>query len=72
MVEDECHFLFECPVYDTLRNEWLNYVLTKCPDFHYFEVQDQLKFIFNDIPRCTAKFVRSCFSKRKDVLFAIK
>ena len=68
-VEDECHFLFECSAYESLRDNWLVSILNTCPDFHYLELKDQLKCIFDKCPRPTAKFVKSCLDLRKTVLY---
>jgi hypothetical protein len=68
-IEDECHFLFECTRYDVVRNSWVNSVITRCPDFHYLQINDQLKALFTICPRATAKFVKSCFAIRKNILY---
>ena len=68
-IEDEFHFLFECDAYDELRNEWLETALIHCPDFYYLEINDQLTFLFGIIPRPTAKFIKSCLTIRKSILY---
>jgi hypothetical protein len=68
-VEDECHFLFECKAYDVPRNNWVDLILKRKPDFHYLETNDQLKCIFNDCPRSTAKFIKAALVIRKDSLY---
>ena len=69
VVEDESHFLFECNAYDDLRNNYIEAIYKDCPDFHYLEFEDQLKYIFEDIPRCTAKFIISCLNVRSNILY---
>ena len=51
------------------RNNWVNLILKSKPDFHYLETNDQLKCIFNDCPRSTAKFVKAALVIRKDSLY---
>lgn len=69
VIEDECHFLFECERYSDIRNDWGEEVINKCPDFLYFEVVDQLKYLFENMARSTAKFVRKCFMLRQSIVF---
>ena len=69
IVEDENHFLFHCNAYDALRNSWIETIYKDCPDFHYLEDEDQLKYIFEKIPRSTAKFIISCLNVRNDILY---
>ena len=68
-IEDECHFLFECDAYEVPRNIWSHSVLNCCLDFHYLEQNNQLRYIFNDCPRPTAKFIETCLDIRKNVLY---
>jgi hypothetical protein len=58
-VEDECHFLFECTAYNEPRNYWLDSIVRSHPDFHYFELNDQLKCLLNECPRSTATFIKA-------------
>ena len=69
VIEDEFHFLFHCNAYDIPRNNFINIISNACPEFHYLEDKDQLKFIFEEIPRATAKFIISCLNIRKDILY---
>ena len=71
VIEDECHFLFNCPVYETPRNYWVTSLINKCPNFHTLELKEQLMFIFNEAPRSTAKFIKSCLAIRKSILYNV-
>ena len=68
-VEDEMHFMFECNSYEIPRNAFFENVLYHCPDFYYLEENDQLKFIFCEVPRLTAKFIKACLEIRKNILY---
>ena len=68
-IEDECHFLFECARYEVLRNNWVSSVLTRCPDFQYLQINNQLKSLVTICPRATAKFIKSCLAIRKNILY---
>ena len=68
-IEDECHFLFECERYNDIRNDWEATILNNCPDFMYMEVAEQLKYLFENLARSTAKFVRKCFALRQSIIF---
>ena len=52
------------------ENFWIQRIYKDCPHFHYFEPQDQLKYIFEIIPRPTAKFIISCLNIRNERLYA--
>jgi hypothetical protein len=69
VVEDETHFLFNCEKYNHLRTPWLENISRRCPNFQNLEQNDQLKCIFNETPRLTAKFIKSCLVIRKTTLY---
>ena len=69
VIEDENHFLFDCTAYDAPRNIWIENIYKECPHFHYFEPEDQLKYIFHDIPRLTAKFIITCLDIRNNAMY---
>ena len=60
-VEDERHFLCECVAHTTQRDVWSDFLMNKCPDFHYLLNNNELKCIFTICPRATAKFIISVF-----------
>lgn len=68
-IEDECHFLFECERYKDLRENWEITIKNQCNYIQYLELEDQLSFLFEDIPRSTAKYIVNCFMQRKSYLF---
>ena len=68
-VEDEYHFLFNCNKYDNERDAWMQTAIDHCPHLYYLELSDQLKVLFCDIPRPTAKFVKRCMAKRRNILY---
>ena len=60
-IEDECHFLFKCSLYNDLRNNWIRNITDKTPDF--VEMDTTTKF------KVTRKFTWRA-SKRRCVLLA--
>ena len=70
IVEDEIHFLIECPIYDSLRDELLsqkilnNHLTTDLFKFQKIMTQEELK--------STAKFIFEAFKIRNIRLNAIK
>ena len=68
-IEDELHFLFDCTAYVAPRNVWIENIYKDCPHFHYFELKDQLKYIFEIMPRPTSKFIIACLNIRNDVMY---
>ena len=69
-IEDELHFLFNCSTYEAEREFWLDNALNYCPHLHYLELNDQLKFLFSELPRSTAKFIKKCVMIRKEILYS--
>ena len=69
MIEDECHFLFECEKYNTQRENWEALIQNHCNDVQFLELDDQLSIIFQNLARSTAKYIVTCFNMRKSFLF---
>ena len=68
-VEDEFHFLFDCPLYNDIRNDLFNEVLLEKPDFIYLDTDDQCKILFSTFHRKLAKYIHKAFNIRKNSLF---
>ena len=72
VVEDECHFITNCPLYSVSRIELVQEIKKTC--LHYHEMTDIQKFIFimtNENPsiiKKLAKYVFSSMEKRKEFL----
>ena len=47
-VEDEVHFMFDCSLYNDLREELFNTVIDTKPNFIYESFEEQLKILFSD------------------------
>ena len=69
VVENEMHFLFECPCYAKLRQQWLQNIRKSCNNFDNLDNSEKLSLIFEKFHRCTAKFIQTCFNTRKELLF---
>jgi len=70
LVEDEWHFIYNCELYNEERTMFFNSLLNLKPDFVYFDEREQLKYLFKEKHRMFAKFIKSCFEKRKASLFS--
>ena len=68
-VEDEFHFLFDCPLYNDIRNDLFNEVRLEKPDFIYLDTDDQCKLLFSSSHRKLAKYIHKAFNIRKNSLF---
>ena len=68
-IEDECHFLFKCSLYNDLRNDWIRNITDKTPDFVEMDTTTKLKVIFAIHHRITAKFILRSYNVRKENLF---
>ena len=71
-VEDECHFIIQCPLYNNNRNELLTEVMNDCINFNI--MTNKQKFIFimtnekSNIMQKLAKFVYTSFKIRNEFL----
>ena len=70
-VEDEFHFLFQCPNNELLRNSWFIEIRNRVPDIDFFDGQEQLRIIFENCHRLASKFIKRSFDLRKEKLFNV-
>jgi hypothetical protein len=68
-IESEIHFLFKCPCYAHIRQQWLQSVCANQENFNDLNVDEKLCLLFDKFHRCTSKFILNCFNHRKDKLF---
>ena len=68
-VEDEMHFMFECPCYAHIRQNWLKNIFENVPNFNLLNDSEKLCVLFEKYHRCTSKYILSCFNYRKEKLF---
>ena len=62
-VEDECHVILECPIYDDLRLTLLQKAVENCMEFLNLEKADKLKQLFTN-----HSLIRSCAKTCFDIL----
>ena len=63
-VEDECHFLFHCSYYDTLRQAFFDEIV-----LDENEDEAKLKELFMSHTRKLSKYACNIFNRRKDGLY---
>ena len=69
-VEDECHFLFKCQLYDDLREEFLSQIRETDINFDQKNECEKLQVLMSDdLVKSTAKFLYNCFYKRRHILY---
>jgi len=69
LVEDEIHFLFNCPAYNLSRNLFLNDINQNSIEFMRKDVSEKLTFLMENYPRQTSKFIVRCFNLRRRLLY---
>jgi hypothetical protein len=70
-VEDECHFLFDCTLYDEIRTKYFRYILQLHP--YYFEMSKEQKLnllMSKELVKYTAEFVYNCYIKRRSIIYS--
>ena len=69
-VENECHVMFSCTLYDTLRNKFFDEIITKYNFFNDLDVKSKLLFLFNNIDpficKSVAAFIFEIINGRHD------
>ena len=69
-VENECHVMFSCTLYDTLRNKFFDEIITKYNFFNDLDVKSKSLFLFNNIDpficKSVAAFIFEIINGRHD------
>ena len=69
-VEDENHFLLNCPFYDELREPFFEQAKSKFPNFEYFDPQEKLKALMDhSLVKTTAKYLWDFYEKRRSAMY---
>lgn len=68
-VEDEWHFIFRCTCFTEEREQFFNNIVRNNQEFIYLDEENQMKYLFNEVHRTFAKYIKVCFDKRKRILF---
>ena len=63
-IEDEYHFLFECPVYNDQRTNLIGPVANTIPGFAYFPAKLKLKYLLQNIDPRICTYIANCFELR--------
>ena len=67
-VETEIHFLFHCPIYNTMRVELFNIIITGNNGFYFYTTEEKLDYIMTHIDNQVAKFINLSFELRTFLL----
>ena len=70
VVEDEMHFLFVCPLYNEIRQQYYERFKEIVPNFEDLTHVEKLnKFMSCDFVKLSAEFVNNCYCLRKEKLY---
>ena len=67
-VEDECHFLFICPLYENIREDLTDVIKVEHSNFDNLVKDEKLNLLMNSYRRETAKFIRKAYARRRETL----
>ena len=71
IVEDETHFIFNCPKYSYERAEFISMVEAKNPEFITYDNIEKFKFFMTkDCISVFGKFLQKIYTIRKSILYA--
>ena len=70
-VENELHFVFDCPTYSQLRLVYYNWIIKIYPDFLSLSQTEKLKVMLIDkrVIQKSGLFIQNCFLTRTSKLF---
>ena len=64
-IEDEAHFLFQCPTYQILRERYLEPVIENIRGFEFFPIDFKVKAIMSEMKYGTCKFIAEATDLRE-------
>ena len=71
-VEDEIHFLFDCPKYSLIRDDFCNKIDNRIPNYKHIPISTLITQLMNSSDYCLNKqlvqYVSSCLEMRDNVL----
>ena len=66
VIEDECHFLFDCHQYDEIRQQYLGQIFATIQGM---QNEEKLEYLFSGPVRQLANFVEKAFYRRREILY---
>lgn len=70
VIEDELHFMFICPHYEIIRNNYLLSISSMCKNFNSLSCENKFIFVMSNeddiIIQKTAEFIKQCHKLRPD------
>ena len=68
-IENEEHFIFECDLYNRIRSNMFNDIISTI-DFQNYSTKDKFCFLFNNFPRKCAKYISQSYNCRRSVIYS--
>ena len=68
-IEDEKHFLFDCCLYNSLRDTLFSRVCALYPEFSAFQIIDKIELLMIKTPDLLANFIFDAYNKRKEKMY---
>ena len=68
-VEDQIHFVFECPVYNNMRTEFIQTCKNRMVGWDILTDVGKISQLFTEQPRFLGKYIKGIFLHRKSLLY---
>ncbi len=68
-IEDQQHFVLECPAYNIRRGMFIENIKRKILDWDRLNTNEKFIRLFSDHPRAFARFVKDIFVYRKSLMY---
>ena len=62
-IEDEKHFVVDCPLYENIRVKFFDKVIYLCPNFRYMDTSSKFVWLFTNeqVLKKLGSFIEKCF-----------
>lgn len=69
-IENECHFFFQCSLYNDFREVLFEKILDHYPNFQFLDNDEKIKICMNSVCiKYTACFINNSYTRRQNVLY---
>ncbi len=69
VLEDQQHFVFQCPAYMIRRDMFVDKVKEKIENWDNLSITDKFVTLFNEQPRLLGRYVKDIFLHRKSIIY---
>lgn len=69
-VEDEYHFVMNCPLYDDLRTNLFHRAQDLCENFNIYDQNTKFEFLFETCHKILSQYIIEAYQRRQNTLYS--